>query len=210
MRKPDPKPAPTPAGLAIRPYALENVRALVEAARESWREVQPFGPWCRPDFSAEDARMWIESQIAAFRNGSAFEFAVLSPEGELLGGCGVNSVEWVNRRANLGYWTRSSMTGRGIATAAIRLVVDWAFAETNLNRLELVVSDRNPRSLRVAERSGAVREGLLRERLFLEGEPHDAVIFSFVRRDFIRGDRDDDSAGAAAGLLPDVLPGAGS
>lgn len=169
--------------LRIRPYQREDASALAEAARESWREVQPFGPWCRPDFAMEDARAWIDVQISAFGSGTAYEFAVLTPEGGFLGGCGINAIELLNRRANLGYWIRSSQTGRGFATAAIGLLVRWTYANTDLNRLELVVSDRNRASLNAARRSGAVREGVLRDRLLLQGEPHDAVVFSFVRRD---------------------------
>jgi ribosomal-protein-serine acetyltransferase len=50
--------------------------------------------------------------------------------------------------------------------------------------LEIVVSTVNIASLRVAEKAGAVREGTLQSRLLLHGVTHDAVVFSFVRKDF--------------------------
>jgi RimJ/RimL family protein N-acetyltransferase len=76
---------------------------------------------------------------------------------------------------------RTSAAGGGVATRAARLARDWAFASTDLIRLEIVVSVGNHRSLRVAEKAGAVREGILRRRLITHGKAHDAVVFSFTR-----------------------------
>ncbi|HEX9142703.1 MAG TPA: GNAT family protein, partial [Candidatus Binatia bacterium] len=98
-----------------------------------------------------------------------------------LGGCGLNQIEEENHRANLGYWVRSSAIGRGVATAAVRQLVQWAFNNTSLVRLEVVVSTQNAASLRVAEKSGASSEGVLKKRLLLHGIWHDAVMLSFVR-----------------------------
>jgi ribosomal-protein-serine acetyltransferase len=81
----------------------------------------------------------------------------------------------------VGYWVRSSATPQGVATAALQRLVQWAFQHTALMRLEVVVSTQNAASLRVAEKAGAVREGVLRKRLLLHGVWHDAVLFSFVR-----------------------------
>lgn len=150
---------------------------------ESVAEVRPFMPWCRPDLTVDDARSWIGVQVAAFESRAAFEFVIVAPDGRFLGGCGLNQIDDANRRANLGYWVRSSATRRGVAPAAIRLLVQWAFTKTDLVRLEVVVSVENAASLRTAEKSGAAREGVLRARLVLHGRLHDAVVLSFVRAD---------------------------
>jgi len=57
----------------------------------------------------------------------------------------------------------------------------WAFASTELVRLEILVAISNLPSQRVAEKAGAVREGVLRRRLLLHGVSHDAVMFSLTR-----------------------------
>jgi RimJ/RimL family protein N-acetyltransferase len=62
------------------------------------------------------------------------------------------------------------------------LLADWAFANTNLERLEIVVAVGNGRSERVAEKAGASREGTMRSRLYIHDRPHDAVMYSIVRR----------------------------
>ncbi len=86
-----------------------------------------------------------------------------------------------DRLAKLGYWIRSSATGRGAAPAAVLLARDWAFRETGLNRLEIVCAFGNTRSRRVAEKVGATREGVLRRRLLLPSGPSDAIMYSLLR-----------------------------
>ena len=75
---------------------------------------------------------------------------------------------------------RTAWTGRGVATAAARLAVRFAFEELGLIRLEITVALRNSASQRVAEKVGAVREGLLRKRLFINGQSEDALIYSLL------------------------------
>jgi len=81
----------------------------------------------------------------------------------------------------LGYWVRTSAARRGVATTAVRQLVDWGFEHTDLVRMEVLVSTHNVASLRTASKAGAEREGVLRSRLWLHGLAHDAVVFSFIR-----------------------------
>ena len=138
-------------------------------------------PWSHPDYSIEETRSWLAMQVQAFQQRTTFEFAITSASGLYLGGCGLNQVDALNQRANLGYWVRSSAAGQGVATAAVRLVRDWGFAQTDLVRLEVLVAVGNTASRRVAEKSGAVYEGTLRSRLLVHGTRHDAALYAFVK-----------------------------
>lgn len=170
-----------PMNQNLRPCRQGDEQRVIAAIEESRAEIAPFGAWCHPGYSIEDARKWVGMQLVAQSVGSISEFLIVTGDGALLGACGLNEVDYLNRRANLGYWVRTSACGRGVATRAVMELVSWAFAKTDLERLEVLVSVRNTASLHVAEKSGAVREGILRRRLRLHGENHDAVVFSFVR-----------------------------
>jgi ribosomal-protein-serine acetyltransferase len=172
----------TPAAdITLRPYAVADALDVCQAVHESLNELMPWMPWCHPNYALQDSRTWLEGQVKAFRAGTAFEFAIVSPDGRYLGGCGVNDIGQVNRRGNIGYWVRTSEARRGVATAAVRLAYQWAMENTNLIRLEILIAVGNRASQRVAEKAGAVREGILRNRLLLRGEAHDAVMFSLIR-----------------------------
>lgn len=167
----------------IRPYAADDAPALFEAATESTELIYPWLPWCHPGYRIEEARAWVEQKVASFAKGEEYEFVIVSSDGRFTGGCGVNLVDRVHLRANLGYWVRASEARRGAATDAARAAAEWAFRHTDLVRLEIVASVENVASQRVAERAGAVREGILRCRILLHGRHHDAVVYSLVRPD---------------------------
>jgi RimJ/RimL family protein N-acetyltransferase len=171
----------------IRPYRPGDAVLLHEAALESVAEVQPWLAWCHEGYSIAEARQWVARQADLARSGSEHQFAIFDESGRFLGGCGINQVNDANRFANLGYWVRTSATGRGVAPAAVSLVAEYAFRATGLVRLEIVCAEKNTRSQRVAEKVGAVREGLLRSRLLLPAGPVDAVMYSLLRSE--RGGR---------------------
>lgn len=165
----------------IRPYRVDDAPAVWEAVRESMAELQPWMPWCHPGYSIDDSRSWLEAQVPAFEQGTAFEFAIVTAGQQYLGGCGLNQIDTINQRANLGYWVRTSAARRGVATHAVGALRDWAFQHTGLLRLEVVVAVGNVSSRRVAVKAGAALEGVLTNRLLLHGAIHDATMFSLTR-----------------------------
>jgi RimJ/RimL family protein N-acetyltransferase len=165
----------------IRCYRREDVLPLFEAAAESVSEIHPWLPWCHPGYAREESEAWVQRCGSAWREGTEYEFAIVQRSGRFLGGCGLNQIKGDHHVANLGYWVRSSETRHGIATAAVRKLVDFAFRETDLLRLEIVAAVENIASQRVAERADALREGVLHDRLFFHGRSHDAVLYAFVR-----------------------------
>lgn len=167
--------------IRIRPYLLADAADVFAAVKESTAELAPWMPWCHPGYSIDDSRSWLQLQTVAFERGDAYEFAITSADGSYLGGCGLNQIDRANNRANLGYWVRTTAARRGVATSAVLALRDWGFEKTTLIRLEIVVAVGNAASRRVAEKSGAVLEGVLRDRLVLHGSAHDAVMFSLTR-----------------------------
>jgi RimJ/RimL family protein N-acetyltransferase len=154
------------------------------AALESVGEVHPWLPWCHPGYTRAEAENWVRSREAAWQNRAEYSFVILAADtGQFAGGCGLNQFDGLRMRANLGYWVRTSQTGRGLATAATLLLARFGFLELKLQRIEIVAAVGNLASQRVAEKAGAVREGILRSRLRIHDVPHDAVGYSLVPRD---------------------------
>ena len=170
--------------VSIRRYRLDDVAASFEAARESVNELSAWMPWCSPEYSVEDSKAFISTRDFEWAKGSEFDFAICDARnGTYLGGVGLNAVNHKDHFANLGYWVRTSRTRQGIAPAAARLIAKFGFEELKLARLEIVAAVGNQRSQRVAERIGATREGVLRNRLTLGGKQVDAVMYSLIPED---------------------------
>ena len=170
--------------VAIRPYRPSDVPLLLEAVQESMKELHEWMPWCHPEYNVHDSEEFLATREAEWRDGEHYSFVICArANGFFLGGVGINFINRVHNFANLGYWVRTRATRRGVAPAAVRLAARFAFTELKLSRLEIVTAIGNRSSQRVAEKVGAVREGQLRRRLLLDGQPHDAVLFSLVPED---------------------------
>ena len=172
--------------ILVRAFREEDADALYEAVRESIAEVSVWLPWCHENYSIEETREFIGSRELASQGGEWYSFGVFEKDGgRFLGGVGINFINRVHQMANLGYWVRTSATGRGIATAATRLGAKFGFEQLGLQRIEIVVAVANRPSQRVAEKAGATREGVLRRRLLIRGESMDAVLFSLLPEDLL-------------------------
>lgn len=166
--------------VTIQPFRESDAPKLYGAVRESIAEVRPWMPWCHKQYSETDAISWIELASRGHTEKTMFEFGVFSA-GYIIGACGINHINLNDRVANLGYWIRSSCTGQGAATEAVKQLISWGFANTDLNRIEIVAAVENVPSQRVAEKVGAAREGILRMRTMTGNGPSDAVMYSVVR-----------------------------
>jgi RimJ/RimL family protein N-acetyltransferase len=164
---------------------MEDLDALYEAVRESVKEVSPWLPWCHAGYTPEETAAFLRSSTAGWDSGEHYGFGIFDSEARtLLGGVGLNQLNGLHRYANLGYWVRSSRTGRGVASSAVRLAARFGLEDVCLQRIEIVIAVANSASQRAAEKAGATREGVLRKRLLTSAGPLDAVMYSLVTEDF--------------------------
>lgn len=171
--------------ILIRPYRAEDIAVMYEAVRESIAEVSLWLPWCHAGYTVEETTAFVMARDEAWRNDEAYGFGVFDADTrDYLGGVGLNFINRVHQCANLGYWVRSSQTGRGVASRATRLAARFALEQLGFQRIEILAAVENLPSQRVAEKAGATREGVLRKRLHVNGQPYDAVLYSLVAEDF--------------------------
>jgi RimJ/RimL family protein N-acetyltransferase len=170
--------------IRLRPLVPADVDALHAAVLESKAELQPWMPWCHANYSRQDTEGYLNSRAAEWANDTDYSFKIEDAiTGQLLGGVGLNFITRAHQFANLGYWVRTSATRKGIASSAVRLMAHFGFAELKFHRLEIVAAVGNVPSQRAAEKAGAHRHATLRNRLWLNGRAHDAVMYSLIPQD---------------------------
>src|SRR5262249_51762674 len=116
-------------------------------------------------------------------------FAIVDGSGTFLGVAVAPRIDLPARTAELGYMIAPAARGRGAATAALRLLTEWAFGELGILRAELLISVENEASKRVAERCGYVREGVLRSLHFKQERREDTELWSRLPSDVGAGER---------------------
>lgn len=129
-------------------------------------------------YTLQDAYAWIDLNEAK-RNNTNFAIEV---GGGVAGGIGYTLGTYEMRlTATMGYWLAQPFWGRGIATAALRALTDYAFQAHALRRISSVVMAPNGASARVLEKAGYVREGIMRNGVVKNGEVHDLLLYAMVR-----------------------------
>jgi ribosomal-protein-serine acetyltransferase len=167
--------------IALAPVEASQTKQLYDAIAESRAEVSPWMEWLHPDYSLADTELWVTHCRKAWETDSMFSFTIIeNGTGQVLGGCSIVVDKPMHRNGFMGYWIRTSRTKQGFGCEAAALLAQFGFAQLGLIRIEIIVAAANAASQRVAEKVGALREGLLRNRLFIRGEKLDAYVFSLV------------------------------
>lgn len=171
----------------IRPFQFGDAPPVFQAIQESLAEVSQWLPNLNASLTLEKVQSYIELQPSLRSERKAYNFAIVDArDNSILGGCGLTLINWRHRFANLYYWVRSSRTGQGIASAATLLLAHFGLESLELHRIEIVVAIRNSASIRVAEKVGATREGILRSRITVHGTIHNAFMYSLIPTDLER------------------------
>jgi len=174
--------------IIIERVSEQRVKDFYDAYIESLPQLFVAGFISTMDPSSEELgtwQDWIKFFNDGWENDQEYFFQVTDKStNQVVGGVFLNHVARHYQMANLGYWIRTSRTGEGIATEAAKQVARHGFEQLGFQRLEIVVDTGNIPSLKVAEKIGSVREGLLRNRGNLHGSPCDAYMYSLIPSDF--------------------------
>ncbi|MDO8123113.1 MAG: GNAT family N-acetyltransferase [Candidatus Hermodarchaeota archaeon] len=136
--------------------------------------------------SAEEEEKWIQEITRQRKAGTHFLFTIeLLKLKRFLGVCGLNSVDWIHRSAELGialsnkkYW------GKGLGTEAIHLLVQFGFNVLNLHRIYLTVFEDNFRAQRVYEKIGFTKTGRQRETIRRLGRYFDLFSMDLLANEY--------------------------
>jgi ribosomal-protein-serine acetyltransferase len=164
--------------LIIRPWRAIDADTLYRLVRQSVTELSAWLPWCRLEYSRSDTDDWISHSLKMWSHRSEFPMAIVNRDsGEVLGGVGINKIDWDTMTGNLGYWVGTPWTRRGIARTAARQAAKFAFSEIRLKTLEILCHPENLPSRKVAESLGALNHGIHANRIELHGMTVDAVVY---------------------------------
>jgi ribosomal-protein-alanine N-acetyltransferase len=164
------------AHCSVRPWRPKDLDALVRHANNInvARHLRDRFPH---PYTRSDAKGFIDHVRTT---PPQMNFAI-DAGGEAVGGIGfVPGTDIERYSAEIGYWLGETFWGRGIVTEALLLVTDYAFTRVNLLRLFALPFADNAGSVRVLEKAGYAREGLLRQSSVKFGQPRDQLIYARI------------------------------
>jgi RimJ/RimL family protein N-acetyltransferase len=163
---------------ALRPWRADEREPLARHAnnRRIWRNLWDGFP---SPYTLADAAHWLQGNAGVPPTKGAYAISV---EGEAVGTVALHARTDVERlSAEIGYWLAEPLWGRGIATSAVRAVTQAAFDTLPLVCIFAPVFSWNRASMRVLEKAGYGREGVLRRGIVKDGVVLDRVLYAITR-----------------------------
>lgn len=171
------------ARLELRPLRETDVAALFEIHSDP----NAMRYWDAPVWKNDERGRAMVARDLALTTRDYLRLGIeLAASGKLLGTCFLWGINTQCRRAEIGYILGSQSWGQGYMREALSALLDYAFTELNLNRVEADTDPRNERSTGLLHRLRFSREGLFRERCIVDGEVSDSAMYGLLRRDWIQ------------------------
>jgi RimJ/RimL family protein N-acetyltransferase len=175
--------------LHIRCLRIEDAPALLEILSDP----ETVRYWGRPAMSQlEEAEAYTQENLDWMTQGHCLYWGLEEAgSGKMIGTCALLRMDLSNRRAEVGYLLHRSFWRRGIMTEALQRVIQYAFEELKLHRLEADTDPDNLSSIQLLERFGFQREGLFKDRWYVDGKWSDSLMLGLISQ------LDSENAGAS-------------
>jgi len=166
----------------LRAYEKEEMGYVKDLINKS--EIKKYlSPGIPFPYTLEDELKFYESISA---NNDTYTFAIEAKEDEeLIGGCGINAIDWKNSTATVGIFIgKEGFLSKGYGTDAMKILINFIFNEMNINKIKLDVYSFNVRAINCYEKLGFKKEGTLRNEIFREGKYHDILVYGMFKDEF--------------------------
>ncbi|MBV9689612.1 MAG: GNAT family N-acetyltransferase [Ktedonobacteraceae bacterium] len=140
-------------------------------------------PWVDATQSVEDTLAFIQSTWTQYANNEGFSCGIWYKH-QLAGTIGYHSIDWSNRKVEIGYWLAAVFQGKGIMTRSCRAMVVYAFDTLQLRKIEIRCAVGNHRSCAIPQRLGFRPEGLIRQAEWLYDHFVDLTVYAMLAHDW--------------------------
>src|SRR5688500_4233546 len=139
--------------------------------------------WMTAEYSLKMAEEFIERSRENAKKGEALSLGIFQNE-EFIGAIGFVGFDGLVRKTEIGYWIDGEAEGKGIVSRATRALIEFAFTDLSMNRIEIRCSTDNARSAAVPRRLGFIQEARLRQSEMRNNALQDFYIFGLLRSDW--------------------------
>lgn len=167
-------------GACLRPLRADDAAAILEYLREP--AVTALTSYPEPTMALVEAI--LERSRSRWAAGELGKWGLALSDDRVVGTCGFNEWSSVHRWAEIAFDLAQDQWGKGVMRKAVAAVLEWAFVQARLNRVQAYVRIDNARSQGLLARSGFVREGCLRSYRVCRGVPHDFYVYGLLRADW--------------------------
>lgn len=176
-------PVLTSERIVMRMPVVGDYRDWAGLRNESRSFLEHWEPrWSPEELDRNSWRLRLGRYREDFASGVAIAFFIFEKRsGKLVGGITLGNIRYgVSQSGHIGYWVGARYAGQGFMTEAVTLLCRYAFNTLKLHRVEAACIPENNRSIRVLEKAGFQREGLLRSYLKINGFWQDHYLYGRI------------------------------
>ncbi len=163
----------------LREFRDGDAVGVLNTVLANREHLMPFMEWMNPNYSLVDAREFVAQSIVDARQKKSLAFGIFRGE-KFIGATGFSTFDRESKAAEIGYWIDKNEEGKGIVSKACKLLINHAFTELKLNRIQIRCAAENVRSAAIPEKFGFVKEGVLRQSQFRNGRLHDFLVYGLL------------------------------
>jgi ribosomal-protein-serine acetyltransferase len=168
--------------ITLRELYEKDAEPLFQLTDSNRTYLRAWLPWLDQNTSIVHTKWFIQNSLQQARDDAGAQFGIWF-QGELVGVIGYHFLDKTNRSTNLGYWLSEPVQGRGIMTKACAKIVEDAFVNKKINRVEIRCAVENKKSRAMSERLGFSFEGILRQAEFCYDHYNDMAVCSLLAKD---------------------------
>ena len=166
--------------IQLKNIELEDDQIIYNTIINNCEYLKEWLPFINNTFDLEHVKTFIEYSTNIDSNDQVFTINYID---QFVGIITLKDIDQTNQKAEIGYWLAESFQSKGIVLRSCERLIEYAFKELHLNRIQLKIAKSNTKSQAVATRLGFIREGIERD-----GELHadgfvDLIVYSLLKND---------------------------
>ncbi|MDQ1698361.1 MAG: hypothetical protein QOG34_224 [Frankiaceae bacterium] len=164
-----PRELTLPTGELLRPFGPADLDQLVDVVNDNLEHLRPWMPWAQQPVTAETQSEFLTASERNWAEGTDFVYGIFAADGTILGGTGLHTRQGPGV-LEIGYWVRRDVQGRGLVTAATRVLAEVAASYDEVDTVAIYCDEANVRSAAVPRRLGFTLVGVEEREPLAAGE----------------------------------------
>lgn len=148
--------------IELRTLEVSDAQAFFDVTRKNNVHLRQWLGWLDDDKTVADTEKYIIESNKRFENHEGLDVGIFF-ENQQVGGIGLFPWDTANKKTSIGYWLAEDFQGKGIMIDSLKVMIEYAFKEMKLHRIEVTVATENTKSSALPKKLGFTLEGIARD-----------------------------------------------
>ncbi|MBD8389907.1 GNAT family N-acetyltransferase [Dysgonomonas sp. BGC7] len=166
--------------IVLNPLSVDDIFRIFNTLNEQREYMREWLPFVDTTHVVEDTADFVNHVLQTTDK----QFTIFYQD-KFVGLVGFKDTDWSNKKTEIGYWLSQHAQGKGIIIRSVKELIQYAFDEMDMNRIQIKVAEGNHKSRRIPEKIGFQNEGIERDgELLVDNIYTDIVVYSLLKREY--------------------------